>query len=301
MKVWLVISSYRNDADVIRLLHQAQEEQARALFESVLIVDSQVTGAVPTFIKEQGWNHVHYQAYDYNLGSGANLRERLRLAAAAGADYAYALNHDADIAPPVIAALLKASGSIEDLGAAYPLGYLAGAGRYNVTGTRERPWPAKLVMRPPSGPLLEAYWSSSNGALYALEPARRGILPWEAMWMGWEDLEYGWRLRDAGFRQVIVCDAVFRDDYEYAASGLRVVNKPDWRTFYHMRNLILATRRSRRRFSFLAVAAYRFLQEMALILVARPQKWQRWRYLFLGVRAGLRWDGKSEPPLAIPG
>lgn len=287
--VWLVISSYRNDADVIRLLTQAHSCGCECL-ERVLVVDSQGTDAIPLFLAEHGWNDVMYRSYENNLGSGANLRERLRIAAEGGADYAYALNHDGNFDPEVFRALLKAAQLIRDLGAAYPLSYLTAAQGFNLTGTRELPLPAKLVESPPPDSLIDVFWSSSNGALYSTEPVKRGVSPWGAMWMGWEDLEYGWRLADAGYRQVIVRDAIFRDNYEYRRTWLgRAIDKPASRTFYTFRNLILAIRRSRSRPLFCVVAGYRILLECLLIVLVRDGKLSRLRNLCKGV-----WSGFTE-------
>src|SRR4029077_13155989 len=117
----------------------------------------------------------------------------------------------------------------------------------------------------------------------------RGIVPWSLMWMAWEDLEYGWRLSSGGYRQVIVRDAVFQDNYEYKKAWLgRTVDKPAWRTYYNARNLLLAIRRSRKRPLYYAVVAYRLLLEFGLILMARNNKWERIKRLVTGAVAGLR-------------
>ncbi len=285
--LWLVISSYRNDDQVLGILEQVHASQ-EPMFDRVLVVDSEGTGVVPRSLQERGWERVIYKSYDRNLGSGANLHERLRLAAEGGADYAYALNHDAYFDPNVVSLLLKTAQSTDRVGAVYPLSRLTALGLYNVTGTRELPLPAKFVASPPSAPLLDVYWSSSNGALYATEPVRRGIVPWEAMWMAWEDLEYGWQLSSHGYRQVIVCDAVFHDNFEYIRPWFgRAMDKPPARTYYHMRNLLLAIRRRRNRPLYYLVALYRVAIEGAVILLARPEKWKRLRLLCAGVFDGL--------------
>jgi GT2 family glycosyltransferase len=285
-RVWLVISSFQNDDDVIRILDQVQRF-AEDVFERILIVDSQGSGTVPSLLADRGWDHVTYKSYPHNLGSGANLSERLRIAADGGADYAYALNHDGNLALKVIRALLDAARHLENLGAAYPLGYLITAKRFNLTGTRELPLPAKLVESPPPDQLTDVFWSSSNGALYSTGPAKQGILPWSAMWMGWEDLEYGWRLSDCGYRQVIVRDAIYFDNYEYKQTWLtKTIDKPSWRTYYNFRNLILAVRRSRSRPLFHTVVLYRIVLELAMIGLVRDSKFTRLRGLCRGV-----WDG----------
>lgn len=276
-------------------------ERARAfvheLFERILIVDSQGTGQVPAVIHARGWMDVEYRSYDENLGSGANLAERLKIAAEAGVDYAYALNHDGEIDPAVVRALLDATRRRKKLGAAYPLGYFTEPARYNLTGTRELPLPSKLVKDAPKDSIIPVYWSSSNGALYSLQPAREGILPWAAMWMGWEDLDYGWRLKDHGYEQIIVTSAVFRDNQEYSGTMVgKVVRKPTWRAYYNIRNMVLAVKRSRNRPLYHLVIAFRLTLECALTLLVRDDKWKRLRLLLAGVRDGYRGvEGISHP------
>ena len=297
MAVWLVISSYRNDEDVARILEQVHASPAQ-VFEKILVVDSEGTGAIPALVASRGWTRVTYRSFDQNLGSGANLRERLRMAAEGGADYAYAVNHDGYVDTAVVAALLRAAESIGNLGAAYPLCHLVNANRYDVTGLRDLPLPAKLSRRAPNGPLVDVFWGRSNGVLYALAPARQGILPWDAMWMAYEDLEYGWRLHDHGYRQVIVCDAVFHDAYEYRATPLGyVISKPTWRTYYNMRNLILAIRRTRNRPLYHFTGAFRFILEFFVIILVREDKWRRLRMLCAGAIDGIRGIEKMQPSL----
>jgi|SRR6202167_5168583 GT2 family glycosyltransferase len=289
-RVWLVISSYQNDADVMRILDQVQSS-GQDIFERILVVDSRGTGTIPSILADRGWHHVLYRSYDRNLGSGANLCERLRIAAEGGADYAYALNHDGNFDPQVIRALLDAARFLENLGVAYPLGYLTTAKRFNLTGTRELPLPAILVASPPPDRLIDVFWSSSNGALYSTDPVKRGVLPWPAMWMGWEDLEYGWRLSDLGYRQVIVSDAIYCDNYEYKQRWLaKTIDKPAWRTYYSFRNLILAVRRSRNRPLFYAAVVYRALLEFGLVVLVRDLKFTRLRSLWRGVLDGFTED-----------
>lgn len=285
--VWLTISSFRNDQQIAALLEKAHGEGNP--FQKILVVDSLGTQHIPELIHSRGWRDVTYVTYPRNLGSGENLRERLRLAADAGADFAYALNHDASLDFGLVKKLLQATAKLDRPGAVYPLAYFSAAGRYNLTGTRELPLHRRLVAQAPDQPLIDVFWSSSNGALYALEPVRKGILPWEAMWMGWEDLEYGWQLFSRGYRQVIASDAVFPDNAEYRQSSLgSTVDKPPWRTYYFIRNLMLAVRRTRPRPLFYAAVYYRFAAEAMMICLARDSKAERLRLLWRGMLDGFR-------------
>jgi len=286
MKVWLAISSFQNDDQVLTTV-----EKARAfipeLFEHILIVDSEGTDRVPHAIRDRGWSDVEYRNYPENLGSGANLAERLKVAASAGAEYVYALNHDGKIDASVVGKLIEAAQGRTGLGAAYPLSYFTETCSYNLTGTRELPLPAKLVKVAPAEPIIPVYWSSSNGALYSLEPTRKNILPWPAMWMGWEDLDYGWRLKDHGYEQILVTNAVFPDNQEYTVTTMStIVRKPAWRAYYNIRNLVLAVRRSRNRPMYHAVVAFRLIGECVLTLLFREEKFKRFRLLLAGARDG---------------
>lgn len=288
MAVWLVISTYRNDEEIARILEQVHAS-AETIFDRILVVDSEGTGAIPEVVSKRGWDRVIYRSYEQNLGSGANLRERLRIAAEGGADYVYAVNHDGYVDGALVSVLLRAAQGITNLGAAYPLCHLVNADRYDMTGIRDLPLPAKLARKAPDGQLIDVFWGRSNGVLYALAPVRQGILPWNAMWMAYEDLEYGWRLHDHGYRQVIVRDAVFHDTYEYRRTPFgHVISKPAWRTYYNMRNLILAIRRTRNRPLYHVTGWFRFVLEFFAILLVRESKWLRLRMLWAGAIDGVR-------------
>src|SRR5437763_14059223 len=123
MRVWLAISSYRNDDEVIRIIGQTRES-APGLFERILVVDSAGTGRIPMLIEANGWRDVEYRCYEKNLGSGRNLAERLKIAAAAGADYVWTVNHDGRVNADVVRKLTAVAQSRERVGAAYPLGFM---------------------------------------------------------------------------------------------------------------------------------------------------------------------------------
>jgi len=100
---------------------------------------------------------------------------------------------------------------------------------------------------------------------------------------------------------VIVCDAIFADNYEYTSRWFgRRMNKPAWRSYYYARNLILAVRRSRNRPLYHAVAAYRLLRECALIVLAQDDKWQRLRLIGAGAVDAWRWREWQDLGAEVP-
>lgn len=290
--VHLVISSFRHDAGVERVLRRVHDGPV-SVFDKCIVVDSQGTGAIPALIDERGWDDVIYRSAEENLGSAGNLAERLRLAARLGGDFAYAVNHDGDVDLNVVLALLAEAQRTPDVGAVYPLRYLPSREQYDLTGTRRLPLPFHGSVAVPASPVIDVHWSSSNGALYSMHPVRKGILPWADLWMGWEDMAYGWALEESGYRQLVVTGARTEDNYEYrahavGARALHVTDKPAWYTYYGARNLVLLLRRPWRPAALPAVVALRILVEAAVIMLLRPHKLLRYRLLGHGVLDGLR-------------
>lgn len=289
-RVFLAISSFRSDEAVARLLTTASALVPR-VFSGILVVDSLGSGKIPVLIDQRGWRFVTYHSADVNLGSAGNLARRLEFAGRSDADYVYALNHDGVLCEPTIMALLAGARQVDRLGAAYPLRILSNRNAsYDVTGASRLLLPTRTRQAPPSQDLLDVYWGSSNGTLYALEPVRQGLLPWADLWMGWEDLGYGWLLHQNGFRQVIVRDAVFEDNYEFESigrmAGLSISRKPPWYAYYMTRNLILIGRRLRPAWDVRASFGARIAIEYGSTALLRQEKWQRMGLMTRGV-----WDG----------
>lgn len=292
-KVCLAISSFRSD-DAVRLLLETAEALVPRVFSHVLVVDSLGTGKIPAWIEERGWDFVSYHSASVNLGSAGNLARRLELAAGSNADYVYALNHDGELSEPSIRALIAGAGPIERLGAAYPLRVLSNRnGVYDVTGASRLLLPTQSLKSPPDTGLIDVYWGSSNGTLYSLEPVRRGLSPWGDLWMGWEDLGYGWVLHQNGYRQVIVCDAPFNDSYEFQSLGRRagiarfVSQKPAWYAYYTTRNLILIGRRIKPAWDVQASFGCRIAIEWGTTALFRAPRRERLGLMLRGMLDGL--------------
>lgn len=300
-RVCLTIASFRHDPAVIRLLEQAHSAGASP-FQRIIVVDSLGTGAVLKEIRRRGWKDVDYLNEDNNLGSAGNLRRRLQRAAQLGADYAYAINHDGRVDLDLIDDLVHCADQIDGVGAVYPLHYYSRRKAYDRTGTSSLPIPFIGQSATPTGTISEVNWSSSNGALYALDPARAGHLPDHRLWMGWEDMAYGWELARQGYRQILVHDSIFNDDYEYRpvkvlGRTLYLTDKPAWYTYYQIRNLLLIAGVNPRPTAAYATVLTRIALEVGLVALARPDKLTRLNYLAAGLVDGLlRRHGKWKVP-----
>jgi GT2 family glycosyltransferase len=200
------------------------------------------------------------------------------------------VNHDGEIQQAAIETLIAAARSRSRVGAVYPLRRLANQeGRFDLSGFSRLPLRRRVSDEKPKG-LPEVYWSSSNGALYSLEPARMGLLPRSDLWMGWEDLGYGWALREAGFSQLLATEAEFRDTYEFAAlptsKVAHVSAKPAWYAYYSVRNLILLVRSGSIPMGLRLLVARRIALEVALTATVRRDKRKRWGLIARGIRDG---------------
>jgi rhamnosyltransferase len=300
-RVWLAISAYRSDQAIAALLAQAAASSS-SLFERIVVVDSQGSGAIPRLLEQRQWPYVMYYSASDNLGSAGNLALRLRLAAEGGCEYVYALNHDGAIDVACIHKLVEFAQRRGRIGAVYPLRFLTSRRLYDLTGIAEGPVHLRGTKSVPAEESIPVTWSSSNGALYALAPVRNGLLPRSDLWMGYEDLEYGQQLRHHGYEQFILTTACVEDNYEYRSQKLfgrrfYLSDKPAWYAYYFARNLILISRgRScplRERFT----VATRLAQEVLLTTLFRDRKFVRYRMLGAGVLDGLRGrTGKGRLP-----
>ncbi len=303
--VCLIIATFRQDDAVLGLLEDAYEGGTTHPFCHIIVVDSMGSGAIQEAIEAKQWEGITYKNAPENLGSAGNLALRLELASEhEQATWAYALNHDGELDWSTLEALLDHAARHEDarIGALYPLRYTTHLKKYNLTGTSSLPIPYVGTTTRPEGPSFPVYWASSNGAFYHLGPVREGLLPWKDLWMGWEDLGYGWLLHRRGWRQDVVCDAVFEDGYEYKTHGtgqasVNISDKPTWYAYYQMRNLILVTRRNERGAATWACVAGRVGLEFGLSLTLRKDKARRLKFLLSGIRDGaLNTTGKWAYP-----
>lgn len=293
MSLLLAISSYRNDDEVEALCLAAASEAGRALFSRVLVVDSQGSGRLPRFLVERRLEeYVDYHSFPENLGAAGNLWQRLRLGADSGCEYLFAINHDGELDLEAVKAL-RDRATAQGLAAAYPLREIE-PDLFDITGSR--PFPTRSIRRRgatlPPEEAVPAFWSSSNGSLYSLEPARLGVLPDRRLWHGWEDLQYGLALAAAGYRQEIVLGARLASSYDFqrrslAGRHLVVSDKDAWLSYYFARNLLLIATRSTPSGARFAGAVARILGEMTATIALRDDRLSRLGMILRGTIDGL--------------
>lgn len=302
-RVALAISAYRSDDSVIRLLESAFTP-GQPRFGVVLVVDSLGSGQITRVALGRGWK-VDYVNADRNLGSAGNLDLRLQTTAELGMDWCFAVNHDGVVEPTKVLALLRHGSQRERVGAVYPQLIFSSADHrpdsirrgFGTLGLLGRGQPTN-----DNCAAIEVAWSSSNGALYNLQPIRDGITAWPDLWMGYEDLALGWELQSRGWVQLVCTDVFVTDNYEFRPVRLfgrtvHLASKPSWYAYYQIRNLLLIARRARGTAVGWGGILLRFLADVALTLFYRSQKRERLHLLFKGALDGLRGiSGKGPVP-----
>jgi len=289
-RVALTIASFKYDEQILQLLERVKTDLPR--FGAILVVDSIGTGRLPAALAAAGLSEfVSYHCFPQNLGSAGNFAQRLALASKTNAEFAYAVNHDGDVRPEAIERLVRlAERAPGPLGAIYPMRRMINrGGAFDVTGRYRFPFTAIRTQQPPRLELTPVFWSSSNGALYALAPVRTGLLPCADLWMGFEDLGYGWLLHGAGYRQFAARDVHVDDDYEYRATKVgHVTRKAAWYAYYYARNLLLTARRTGQPATVKGLALSRVMLELGVTLALRTEKKARLGFTARGIIDGLQ-------------
>ena len=300
--VALAISAFRSDEQVVRLLGKTFEP-GQPRFAAVIVVDSLGSGHIEETAKREGWP-LRYINADRNLGSAGNLDLRLRTAADLGLEWCFALNHDGALDQEKVGRLIEHGQSRPRIGAVYPQLIFTAAG-HRPDSPRRRFHTYGLLEREARGDgkeCVEVVWSSSNGALYRLDPVREGMSGWPQLWMGYEDLAIGWELKRRGWGQLLCRDVEVEDNYEFSpvrplGRTIHLAAKPPWYNYYQERNLMLLARAKPGAPISWAGALARFVIDLGLIIAIRDSKIERLRLSLRGFVDGLRGrTGKGPVP-----
>jgi len=239
----------------------------------ILVVDNASTdGTADAVAAAYPWVKLVRSAANSGFAGGNNVG--LRQALASGADHVYLLNQDTEVEPGFLLEALAVAGSADDVGSVQSLLLLhPDRDRINSTGNAihflgfgycrdngRRLAGTKLDQR-------EIAYGSGAGLLLSAAALRRVGLFDEILFLYHEDLDLGWRLRLAGFRNVLAPRSVIYHKYEFSRS----VGK-----FYYMeRNRYLVLWRNFRLWTMLVLLPWLFLSEFGLFAAAVRSGWWR--------------------------
>jgi GT2 family glycosyltransferase len=238
----------------------------------ILVVDNASTDGTADAVAAQPGVKLVRNPRNSGFAGGNNVG--LRQALAAGADYVYLLNQDTEVEPGFLSEALAVAESAGDIGAVQSLLLLhPQRDRINSAGNAihflgfgycrdngRRLADTQLEQR-------EIAYGSGAGLLLRSAALRRVGLLDEELFLYHEDLDLGWRLRLAGFRNVLAPRSVVHHKYEFSRS----VGK-----FYYMeRNRYLVLWRNFRLWTMLLLLPWLILSELALFAAAVRAGWWR--------------------------
>jgi GT2 family glycosyltransferase len=300
--VAIAISAFRSDIAVISLLEVIFSDPHPEV-RSVIVVDSLGSGVIAEIAAARHWK-LQYENMDTNIGSAGNLARRMELAAETGAKWCLCLNHDANWEAGRLSAMLSAGRSLPRVGAVYPvLDHSPREPRWEDGRRHFRPSAGTRVSNIPSNELTaEVLWSSSNSALYSLAPLAENITVMSELWMGYEDLAYGFALYQGNWIQLSCRSARLSKVFDYIprrflGRTLHIHDKPDWYSYYNIRNLILIWRQYGSKCVSLRTILWKLVQTIIRILLLEDTKMNRLKMLYLGTLAGIfNKNGKGRYP-----
>jgi GT2 family glycosyltransferase len=214
--------------------------------------------------------HCHEPGENVGFAKGNNLA--MRSALEAGADYVFLLNPDATFEPGAIQASVKTAQDLPKVGSVQSLlvlgdapdrvntygnvihflgfGYVAG---YQSLRSAVAPFPRSIA------------FSSGACVLYPASILRHVGLFDETLWLYHEDLDLGWRIRLAGFDNIVSPDSVCRHHYEFSRSTSK------W--YWMERNRWLVVLKNYRLRTILLLLPLLLITDLGLLALAAKGGW----------------------------
>jgi len=240
----------------------------------IIVVDNASTDDTAARLR-QAYPSVRVMANQKNLGFAGGNNVGIKAALEEGADYVYLLNHDTEASLDFLTEAVKvaeadekiaavqsllllhpekdlinsAGNAIHFLGFGYCRDYRRPAAAWRHTGIRE------------------IAYASGAAVLYRAEALRQVGLFDEELFLYHEDLDLGWRLRLAGFSNVLAPHSIVYHKYEFSRSIAK---------YYFMeRNRYIVLFKNLRFWTLALLLPWLLLSEAALFLAALRSGWWR--------------------------
>lgn len=225
--------------------------------------------------KVAAWPFVTVVKSRENKGFAGGNNVIIRHALEAGADYVYLLNHDTEVTPGFLVEAVEAAEADANVGSVQSLILLSpDKDRINSTGNaihflgfgycRDYRRAVATWTRPENP---EIAYASGAGVLYRAAALREVGLLDEELFMYHEDLDLGWRLRLAGYRNVLAPSSVIYHKYEFSRSIKKY--------FWMERNRYVVLFKNARLWTLLLLAPFLLASEIALFLISLVRGWWR--------------------------
>lgn len=286
-KVCALVVTY-NRKDVLRKCLIALRNQTRKP-DHILVVNNASTDGTLEMLKQE-FPEVEILTLAANEGGAGGFHEGMYKAYKEGYEWFWLMDDDGKADKDCLLRLLARAGKADVLvpvqidsdGRRYGSGYWRG--RYIRAQLEETEGVARVELFSFVGPLIH------RKVVQAVGFPRKDFFIWA------DDLEYALRIRHAGFRCVVVLDAVFHHDY--GGKTIRVKRfgrvsarnpQPAWKYYYSIRNQLLMVRNLSlgERLQAYLWSVYMLLRQTAGDLLYEPDWKKRTRYRWLGFLHGL--------------
>lgn len=257
----------------------------------VIVVDNASTDGTAERLKHD-YPAVRVLLNRKNLGFAGGNNVGIRTALDQGADYVFLLNHDTEVALDFLTEAVRVAQADEKIAAVQSLLLLHPAkDLINSAGNAIHFLGfgyCRDYRRPAAGwrhtGIREIAYASGAAVLYRASALRSVGLFDEELFLYHEDLDLGWRLRLAGFSDVLAPHSIVYHKYEFSRSIAKY--------YYMERNRYIVLFKNLRSWTLILLLPWLFLSETALFLAALRSGWWKQKlrvYLyFLNPAAWLR-------------
>jgi len=241
---------------------------------SVIVMDNASTDGTAAAVRER-FPGVEVVETGRNLGFAGGNNVGMKLALDRGADYVYLLNQDTEVAPRFLAEAVKVAEADEKIGSAQSLLLLHPDKEFiNSTGNAIhflgfgycRDYRRRLSGWRHAG-IKEIAYASGAAVLLRAEALRLAGLFDEELFLYHEDLDLGWRLRLAGFANVLAPHSIVYHKYEFSRSIAKY--------YYMERNRYVVLLENLKLWTLCLLLPWLLLSEAALFLAAWRSGWWR--------------------------
>ncbi len=295
-RVAIVYLCYNNRSYLTDVFESLKRLNYPAEHLDIIAVDNDSKDGSQDWLREQ--TGITYLPSATNLGFAEGNNIGMRHGILGGAEFVYLLNGDAKLHPDAIMEAVKLAQSDEKIGAVqsrimlwkHPnvvnvtggmvhflgLGFARDNGktwsgvRSPVSGFDRK---ALKLQKPETGDLtpVEIAYASGAAVLFRASVLKKVGLLDAFLFLYHEDLELGWRIRLAGYKNVLAVDSIAYHDYEF---------KRSIKKFYWMeRNRMLVHTSHLRVWTLLLLSPFMFAAECGLLLFAIKGGWIKQKLL----------------------
>lgn len=271
MKVAVIIVTYNAACFVPDCLGSLSRMDRAGLDADVIVVDNGSTDGTVGMLKAYPFAEVVETGKNLGFAGGNDLG--IRMALERGATYVYLLNHDTEVAPGFLVEAVRMGETDPRIGAAQSLILLSpDKDLVNTSGNaihflgfgycRDYRRPVRSLRFEGR---REIAYASGAGVLLRADALRKAGAFDEELFLYHEDLDLGWRLRLAGYVNVLAPASVIWHKYEFSRSIAKY--------YYMERNRYIVLMKNFRLWTLLLLAPFLLAVEVALFAKSLLSGW----------------------------